>query len=55
MYLFTPVALKLWKQHETCDGTYTLEDLLDIHEMLSVNNENERRHEAWLEATRPRR
>lgn len=33
----------LWRQHEMWDGTYTLDDLLDITEMLQVRNENERR------------
>ncbi|HID0823812.1 TPA: DUF6889 family protein [Clostridium botulinum] len=33
----------MWKQHEVWDGTYTLDDLLDAHEILSVKNENERR------------
>lgn len=27
------------------DGTYSLADLLDAHEMLAVRNENERRAE----------
>jgi hypothetical protein len=33
----------MWKQHEVFDGTYTLDDLLDAHEMLEVRFENERR------------
>jgi hypothetical protein len=41
--LYIPVLAGLWKQHETCDGTYTLDDLLDIVEALSVKAENERR------------
>lgn len=32
-----------WKQHEIWDGTYTLDDLADANEMLSVKYENERR------------
>ena len=32
-----------WKQHETWDGTYTLDDLLDAHEILAVKHENEQR------------
>jgi len=35
-----------WKQHEAFDGTYTLDDLLDIHEMMEVKNENKRRAES---------
>ncbi|GAA0083127.1 DUF6889 family protein [Clostridium sporogenes] len=33
----------MWKQHEVWDGTYTLDDLLDAHEIMAVKNENERR------------
>ena len=38
-----PVMAKLWKQHETWDGTYNLTDLLDVREMLMVQDENQRR------------
>jgi hypothetical protein len=37
------VAAGHWRQHELCDGTYTLDDLLDITEMIRVMRENERR------------
>ena len=40
---FLPVAAGMWKQHELWDGTYTLDDLLDILELLQVTKENERR------------
>ena len=33
----------MWKQHELWDGTYTLDDLLDITELLRVRSENEHR------------
>lgn len=33
-----------WKQHEVFDGTYTIDDLLDIHELLLIKSENEKRH-----------
>ena len=33
----------MWKQHELWDGTYTLDDLLDITEMIRVRRENEAR------------
>ena len=39
---FLPVAAGLWRQHEPWDGTYTLDDLLDVIEMIQVRNENER-------------
>ena len=40
---FLPVAAGFWRQHELWDGTYTLDDLLDILELIQVRNENERR------------
>ena len=40
---FLPVAAGLWKQHELWDGTYTLDDLLDILELIALRRENERR------------
>ncbi|WP_158408551.1 DUF6889 family protein [Desulfosporosinus fructosivorans] len=33
----------MWQQHEVWDGTYTLDDLANAHEMLAVKAENERR------------
>lgn len=39
-----PVMAGVWKQHETWDGTYTLDDLADANEMLAVKAENERRN-----------
>ncbi len=42
-FLFLPVAVGLWKQHELWDGTYTLDDLLDIVELIRVSRENTRR------------
>ena len=35
------MALGYWKQHELWDGTYTLDDLLDIVELIRVRRENE--------------
>ena len=32
-----------WKQRELWDGTYTLDDLLDITELIRVRQENELR------------
>lgn len=51
-YLFAPVLAGMWKQHETWDGTYTLQDLLDAHEMMIVRAENERRHQEVLDMQR---
>jgi len=42
-FLFAPVVEGMWRQHELWDGTYTLDDLLDIHEILLVKYENQRR------------
>jgi len=33
----------MWQHKEMWDGTYSFIDLLDIHEMLDVREENERR------------
>ena len=40
---FVPVAAGYWRQHELWDGTYTLDDLLDILELIALRSENERR------------
>ena len=37
------MAAGLWRQHELWDGTYTLDDLLDIVELIRVKNENQAR------------
>ena len=42
-FLFLPVAAGFWRQHELWDGTYTLDDLLDITELIRVRRENEYR------------
>ena len=42
-FLFLPVAAGHWRQHELWDGTYTLDDLLDIVDLIRVKRENERR------------
>ena len=40
---YAPVMAGMWKQHEVWDGTYTLDDLMDAHEMILVKSENEKR------------
>ena len=40
-FLFLPVAAGRWQQHELWDGTYTLDDLLDIAELIRVKHENQ--------------
>ena len=42
-FLFLPVSAGMWKQHELWDGTYTLDDLLDIVELIRARRENETR------------
>ena len=42
-FLFLPVAAGFWRQQELWDGTYTLDDLLDIVELIRVKRENEYR------------
>ena len=42
-----PVEAGLWKLHETFDGTYTIDDLLDITEMMDVMMENKYRAEFY--------
>jgi hypothetical protein len=37
----------MWRQHETSDGTYGLEDLLDAHELLDIKAETDRRWNEW--------
>ena len=54
-FLYTPVAEGLWQQHEVWDGTYTLEDLLDAHEMLAIRAENDKRARDWAEMEREMR
>ena len=38
-----PVAAGMWRQHELWDGTYILDDLLDIVELIRARMENENR------------
>jgi hypothetical protein len=38
--LMRPVEAGLWKLHETFDGTYNVDDLLDINEIMDVQLEN---------------
>lgn len=37
------MSAQYWRQHELWDGTYTLDDLWDILEVMAIKNENERR------------
>ena len=42
----------LWRQHLTHDGTYTIDDLLEIHQLMDVKEENDRRISEWQERWR---
>ena len=42
-FLFLPVAEGYWRQHELWDGTYTLDDLLDITELIRIRRDNQKR------------
>lgn len=41
-----------WQQHELWDGTYTLSDLLDVHEIMAVEEENKYRAQVAAEQRR---
>ncbi len=47
-----PVEAGFWKLHETFDGTYVVDDLLDINEIMDVRTENKVRGNAWEESIR---
>lgn len=42
----------MWRQHEVFDGTYTIDDLLDAHELLTVKAENKSRAAEYEETQR---
>lgn len=50
--VWRPIAAGLWRQCEADDGTYDVDDLMDALEFLDVKEENQRRYDAWLEASR---
>jgi hypothetical protein len=37
-----------WQQHETWDGTYTVDDLIEINALLDVRDENRRREAEYV-------
>ena len=43
------MLLGFWRQHELWDGTYDVDDLLDIHEAIAMSKENARRAEAAMQ------
>ena len=45
--MYAPVIAGRWKQHELWDGTYTFNDLLDVHEIMLVEGENRRRADVY--------
>jgi hypothetical protein len=40
--MYRPVLSGFWKQHELFDGTYTVMDLFDAHDILDMRGELER-------------
>lgn len=50
--MYAPVIAGKWQQHELWDGTYTFDDLLDMHEIMLVEEENRRRAEDYAESQR---
>jgi len=42
-WLYAPVIAGVWEQKELWDGSYTLDDLADMHEILLVKTENQER------------
>jgi len=48
------VAAGLWRQHETWDGTYTVDDLIEINLLLDVIEENKLNEAAYLDEIRNR-
>lgn len=45
--LMRPVAAGMWRLQETFDGTYTIDDLFDIIEVLDVQDESRHRAAVW--------
>lgn len=52
MYAFRPVIAGLWQHKDLIEGFYTLDDLLDIHEVMDLKEENQQRGRAWAEQHR---
>ena len=48
------MAAGLWRQHETWDGTYTVDDLIEINLLLDVIEENKLNEAAYLDEIRNR-
>lgn len=48
-FAYLPVMQGMWQQKEVFDGTYTLDDLLDAHEMIILQAENKRRAQEYAE------
>lgn len=41
---------RYWQQHQLWDGTYTIDDLADIHEMICLRSDNERIAHDYIKA-----
>lgn len=47
-----PVVAGYWRQYETWNGRYNLDDLLDIYEVMAVQYENQERAREAADARR---
>lgn len=52
-YLWRPVLAGVWSHRDIKDRKFTFSDLLDIHEALDVQSENEYRAKKYLESLNP--
>ena len=52
--MLRPVVAGLWRQHETWDGTYNIDDLLEINDLLDVMEENRLNEAEYLDGIRKR-
>ncbi|NHN33545.1 DUF6889 family protein [Paenibacillus agricola] len=51
-FVFAPVMAGFWTHRDVVEDVYTLDDLLDAHEMLQVKYENELRAQEAAEQRR---
>lgn len=42
-YLFAPVYAGMWQHRDIVENVFTFDDLMDIHEVMAIKAENEKR------------
>lgn len=47
--IWMPISANLWRQHEASDGTYDVEDLVDVVEFLQTKDRNQALLAEWRE------